>query len=343
MKRVKVWDVAVRVSHVALGSLVLAAFLTADEDDTVPLHTRLGLVLLGVVLFRLVWGFVGSPHARFKDFVKSPREVLAAARAMVRGKPESHLGHNPVGGMMVVALLATLFTIAATGIVIASGPEWNGALAGVLSKSSAHAVKELHEGAAQFLLVLVAFHVLGVVVSSLLEKQNLIKGMVTGYKRAPEAMEGSLTPARSRAFGLVAAVMFSVAAVLLAWKLLPVGTAEAATPSSAVLSQYEARARQEDPSFQRFDASRGRALYTEEHPGKNGTISCVTCHTEDARREGRSPVGKVIEPLAPSANPQRFTDLVKSDKWFDRNCKHVLGRLCTARERGDVLTYLFTM
>lgn len=343
MKRVKVWDIAVRLTHVALGCLVLGAFLTSEEDDTVPLHTRLGLVLLGVVLFRLVWGFVGSRHARFKDFVKSPREVLAAARAMVRGKPETHLGHNPVGGVMVVALLATLFTIAATGIVVAMGPEWNGALTGVLSKSSAHAVKELHEGAAGLLLVMVAFHVTGVVVSSLLEKQNLVKGMVTGYKRAPDALEPVSIAASSRAVGFVAALAFSVGAVFLVWKLLPVGTAEAAPPASAVLSQYEARAHQEDPSFKGFDASRGRALYSEEHPGKNGNVSCVTCHTEDARREGRSPVGKIIEPLAPSANPQRFTDIAKADKWFDRNCKQVLGRTCTARERGDFLTYLFTM
>ena len=339
MKRVKVWDVAVRVSHVLLGALVLGAFLTSEEDETVPLHVRLGLVLLGVVLFRLVWGFVGSRHARFKDFVKPPREVLAALKGMVRGKPGVHLGHNPVGGMMVVALLATLSTIAATGIAVAMGPEWNGPLAGVLTKSSAHAVKEVHEVAAHLLLVLVAFHVAGVVVSSLLERQNLFAGMVTGYKRGDQSM--TVEPsASSRVGGFVAALVVAVAAVLLVWKLLPVGTAQAA---SSVLSQYESRAKQEDPAFKGFDAERGRALYVEEHPGKKETTSCVTCHTSDPRRQGRSPAGKFIEPLAPSANPQRFTDIAKSDKWFDRNCKQVLGRPCTATERGDFITYLSTL
>jgi cytochrome b len=341
MKRVKVWDLAVRLSHLLMGALVLGAFLTAEEDDTIPLHTRLGLAMLGVVVFRVVWGFLGTRHARFSDFVKSPRVVLAAARDMVRGKPGVHLGHNPVGAMMVLALLATLLTIAGTGIIIAMGPEWDGALAGVLTKSSAHAVKELHEGAAGLLVVLIGFHVAGVVASSFLEKQNLLAGMVTGYKRAPEAMssEDGAWPWQ-RVGGFLAALVLGLGAVAVGWKLLPIGTAEAATP---VLSQYQARAQAEDPSFKGFDAERGRALYTEEHPGKNGNVSCVTCHKADARQEGRSPVGKVIEPLAPSANPQRFTDLAKSDKWFDRNCKQVFGRTCTARERGDVVTYLSTL
>lgn len=94
MKRVKVWDPAVRLSHLAMGVLVLAAFLTSEEDDTLPLHMRLGLGLLGVVLFRFVWGFVGSTHARSSDFVKGPKAVLAAVGGMVRGKPEHTLGHN---------------------------------------------------------------------------------------------------------------------------------------------------------------------------------------------------------------------------------------------------------
>ena len=136
------------------------------------------------------------------------------------------------------------------------------------------------------------------------------------------------------------AALVGLAAVLLLWKLMPIGNAEAATP---MLSRYEAFARAEEPGFTRFDAARGRALYFEEHDGRTGKISCATCHTSDPTRTGRSPVGKVIEPLAPSSNPSRFTDAATADKWFDRNCKQVLGRTCTSRERGDFLTYLDTL
>lgn len=338
MKQMKVWDLAVRSSHLAFGLLVLGAFLTSEEDDTIPLHTRLGLVLLGVVLFRVAWGFVGPRYARFKDFVRGPRDVIAALKDMVRGAPKHFVGHNPVGAVMVVALLATMLVVTLTGVVISQGPEWSGPL--LISKSTAHAVKEVHEAAAWLLPVLVAFHVAGVIVSSVLEKQNLIKGMITGLKRAPEATPVEPPAFVARAAGFVTAVLVALAVVLALWKLMPIGAAEAATP---VLSHYETAARAESPGFKAFDAARGRALYFEEHPGKNGPVSCATCHTRDATKVGQSPVGKVIDPLAPSANPDRFTDQAKADKWFDRNCKQVLGRTCNAQERGDFVTYLETL
>lgn len=334
MHKVKVWDLAVRSSHLLFGVLVLGAFLTAEEDELVPVHTRLGLVLLGVVLFRVVWGFVGSKHARFSDFVRSPRVVLAELRQMLRGKAGHFLGHNPVGAVMVVTLLATLLTVALTGVVVSQGPEWSGPL--LMSKSTAHAVKEVHEAAAWALPVLIAFHAAGVLLSSVLEKQNLVAGMVTGFKRgAPSSFA-----AESRVAGFLLAALVGLAAVLLLWRLMPIGGAEAASP---LLSRYETGARVEDPTFTGFDATRGRTLYLEEHDGRAGKISCATCHTTDARKGGRSPVGKVIEPLAPSANPSRFTDAATADKWFDRNCRQVLGRTCTSRERGDFLTYLQTL
>lgn len=338
MKKVKVWDLAVRLSHLLFGVLVLGAFLTSEEDDLIPIHTRLGLVLLGVVLFRVVWGFVGTRHARFADFVRSPREVLEALRGMIRGQPGHFLGHNPVGAVMVVTLLATLVTVTVTGVIVSQGPEWSGPL--LMSKSGAHAVKEVHEAAAWALPVLIFFHVAGVLLSSFLEKQNLVAGMVTGFKRDLGDPPASQPSTAARLVGFLLAALVGLGAVLGLWRLMPIGNAEAA---SGLLSRYEAGARAEDPSFKSFDAARGRSLYFEEHDGRTGKVSCATCHTSDATRPGRSPVGKLIEPLAPSVNPERFTDPAKADKWFDRNCKQVLGRTCTWRERGDFLTYLDTL
>jgi mono/diheme cytochrome c family protein len=191
---------------------------------------------------------------------------------------------------------------------------------------------------------MLVFHVAGVLLSSFLEKQNLVAGMVTGFKSAlplPPGGEGrgeGMAPSfMARTAGFLLAALVGLGAVLLLWKLMPIGTAEAASP---LLSRYEAGARAEDPAFKGFDAARGRTLYFEEHDTRTGKTSCATCHTPDATKVGRSPVGKVIEPLAPSANPQRFTDAATADKWFDRNCKQVLSRTCTQRERGDFLTYV---
>lgn len=337
MKRVKVWDLAVRTSHLLFGVLVLGAFFTADEDATIALHTRLGLVLLGVVLFRVAWGFVGSRYARFAEFVRSPREVLAALRAMARGAPQHFVGHNPVGAVMVVALLVTLLGVTVTGVVVSQGPEWSGPLQ--LSRGAAHAVKEVHEAAAWALPVLIALHVGGVLLSSVLEKQNLVLGMVTGFKRAPPQAVAAEPSRLARAAGFAVSALVGLSVLLALWRLMPIGEAQAATPSP-LLARYEAAARAEAPGFTGFDAARGRALYFAEHPAKNGPVSCATCHTDDPTQGGRSPAGKVIQPLAPSADPERFTDQAKADKWFDRNCKQVLGRPCTARERGDLLTWL---
>ncbi len=139
MKQVKVWDLAVRVTHLLFGVLVLGAFLTAEEDNNTPLHTRIGLVLFGLVVFRVVWGFVGTKHARFADFVRSPANVIKALGSMIRGRPGHFLGHNPVGAVMVIGLLVTLLTVALSGVVISLGPEWSGPL--TMSKATTHAIK----------------------------------------------------------------------------------------------------------------------------------------------------------------------------------------------------------
>lgn len=339
--KVKVWDLAVRAGHWAMGALVLGAFLTAGEDEATPLHTRLGLALLGIVVFRLVWGFVGSRHARFRDFVRSPRTVVAYTRQYVRGRPGRHLGHNPLGGVMVMAMLGTLAVVTLTGVATVLGPEWDGPLAGLLSEDTADAVKELHEASAWLLPWLVALHVGGVLLSSVLERQNLVAGMVTGYKRAPDVGSAPAEPPlAARLAGFAAALVLGVLAVVALWRVLP--TAEAAAPQDALLSQYRSEAAREAPGFQE-DVARGKTLYLTEHTRGSERTSCATCHTQDARQEGRSPVGKRIEPLAPSANAERFSDRKKADKWFDRNCKQVLGRTCTAGEKADLLAYLLTL
>lgn len=340
MKKVNVWDPAVRVFHWGLGALVLGAFLTADEDDLLPIHAKIGLVVLGAIVFRIAWGLWGSAPARFAAFVRSPREVLAYARDYVRGRPPVHTSHNPLGALMVLALLGTLLATIATGVLAYAGPENGGALAGTLSGGAAHDLEELHEALSGLLLVLVGLHVAGVIVSSFLERQNLILGMITGRKRAAGPPPAVPSVVRTAA-GLVGAALAGYAVVRTVMVMFPVPEAEAApgdTPA-ALLRGYEAEARKE-PGFTGADAARGKTLFTTAGRRDGEARSCTSCHTSDPRRPGKTPVGKAIAPLAPSANPEAFTDRKKADKWFDRNCKQVMGRGCTPAEKSDLLRFL---
>ena len=122
------------------------------------------------------------------------------------------------------------------------------------------------------------------------------------------------------------------------------GTVAAATGNAdreAILAGFAAEAKQADPAFAGFSAERGHAFWTAAHAGgKPETPSCTSCHTPDPTREGETRAGKQIAPMAVSKTPDRFTDPEKVAKWFGRNCNTVLGRDCTAVEKGDVITYL---
>lgn len=132
------------------------------------------------------------------------------------------------------------------------------------------------------------------------------------------------------------AVFATLALIIL---LLPL--AGFAAPREDLLSPYTASARATSPSFSGFSASRGEKLYfTEFRGGKPETPSCASCHGEDPRSAGRTPTGKVIDAVAISVTPTRYADPAKLEKWFKRNCNDVLGRECTALEKGDWLSYM---
>jgi cytochrome b len=171
---VRVWDPLVRVLHGALVAAVALAWATGDELDLV--HTGLGEAVAVLVAVRVAWGFIGPRRARFASFVRGPAAVLRYARGAVAGRAPRHLGHNPLGGWMIVALLATLLAVAGSGWLMTqdafSGSEW---------------LEELHEVLAHGLLVLVALHVAGAVLTGWQHGENLVKAMVSGRKRAPAA------------------------------------------------------------------------------------------------------------------------------------------------------------
>ncbi|ROR34641.1 cytochrome b/b6 domain-containing protein [Inmirania thermothiophila] len=167
---VTVWDPLVRILH---WSLVLAYALAWASAETLEgLHVAVGYLVGGIVALRLLWGLVGTRHARFRDFVRPPREAIAYLRALAAGDPPHHLGHNPAGGWSVVLMLATL------ALVVASG------LAALEPGGAGEAAEELHEFLAGLSLFLVLLHLGGVLLSSLLGGENLVRAMWTGRKRA---------------------------------------------------------------------------------------------------------------------------------------------------------------
>jgi cytochrome b len=182
---VKVWDPYVRFSHWATGLLVLGSYLSSGKGRFVAIHAGLGLTVAVLVLARVAWGFVGPGPARFSAFVHRPRAIVTYTRALARGRPPLHLSHNPLGGVMVVALLAVLLACTVTGAIAFAYPRLHGPFSDLVTPRVARAVREVHEGCTGILGSLIGLHVTGVLFSSWREGQNLVRGMVTGRKRAP--------------------------------------------------------------------------------------------------------------------------------------------------------------
>lgn len=181
---VRVWDSLVRLLHWSLAAGFAIAYVI--EDDWLPLHVWTGYVILGLVSVRVLWGFTGSRHARWSDFVKAPGEILAYLKAIFRSGATRYLGHNPAGGAMVIALLVSLVATGLSGLALYGGQELSGPLASVLGgmpEGRVHVLEDLHEVLANLTLLLVVLHVGGVVLTGLQHRENLIVAMITGYKR----------------------------------------------------------------------------------------------------------------------------------------------------------------
>jgi cytochrome b len=181
--QIKVWDPLVRIFHWTLVSAFAIAYLT--EDEFLTLHVYAGYTLLGLLAFRLIWGFIGSRHARFSDFVRGPGAALTYLKQMFTHRAKRYLGHNPAGGLMIVALLLSLLITALSGLAT-YGVEGFGPLAGWFRDFGIWDddwLEEIHEFFANFTLLLVAGHLGGVLLGSLLHQENLVRAMFTGRKR----------------------------------------------------------------------------------------------------------------------------------------------------------------
>ncbi|MGE0082070.1 MAG: cytochrome b/b6 domain-containing protein [Thiohalomonadaceae bacterium] len=186
VQRVRVWDVPVRLFHWTLVGLMVTLFVTAEVlEDAIQTHALAGYAVLALVLFRILWGFLGNSRARFADFVRGPGEVLRYAAGFFRGRHEFHAGHNPLGGWMVLALLAMVLLQAGIGLFTNDDILFEGPLAHWVSKDTSDWLTGLHEDVFHVLLVMVALHVSAVVLHRFLHGENLVVAMFTGCKEVP--------------------------------------------------------------------------------------------------------------------------------------------------------------
>ncbi len=212
LQSVRIWDLPTRLFHWALTSLVLAAFATGLQGGNWMIwHERAGLMILGLLSFRVVWGFVGSTYARFANFLPTPRLMLSYLRGHVHG-----LGHNPLGALSVFALLGVLLFQALTGLFANDDIAFAGPLFRLVSKAFSDSLTGLHRQSIWLIGGLVGLHIAAVLFYTLVRRNNLIRPMITGIKSVDPADQAD-TVRSATGGGPLALASALVVAALVVW------------------------------------------------------------------------------------------------------------------------------
>lgn len=168
-QKVLVWDAPTRVFHWVQALCFLGAYLTSDSEKTRDIHVALGYILFGMIVFRLLWGFVGTRYAKFSSFAYGPSKIFSYLVSLFKGKADHFVGHNPIGSVAIWLLLSGGLTLGVTGVML-------------LQDDFEDIVEEIHDYATNAMLIVIAIHLIGVFASSFLHKENLVRAMITGFK-----------------------------------------------------------------------------------------------------------------------------------------------------------------
>ncbi len=213
--RIRLWDLPVRIFHWTLTVVVTIAIISAElDDDLMEIHGKAGITIIGLVVFRLIWGIIGSTHARFANFVPG----LSDIRSYMKGRWKN-VGHNPIGALSVLALLLLLAAQAGTGLFANDDIDFTGPLANLVETTLSDQLTGIHHLLANFLLGLIALHIIAIGFYFFVKKDNLIKPMITGWKEVkPEMLPQATTPSGFRgspaAFVIACLIALAVAGVV---------------------------------------------------------------------------------------------------------------------------------
>lgn len=298
--------------HAWIAGGFLVAYLTADED-TYGMHQFAGYAVVAAIVLRLAVGLLfASPSP-----LSLPRPSWRVARQWLATRK----GRHPLFAWFAACLLL------AVGLA---------ALSGVLADGIGQ-LEHPHEAIAEFSLWLIVGHIVFVT-----WMHGARKWLARLRSRAPAAPAESSESASSAGARGKRSMNRRLLIGVTALSLLPFIALATDPRRNALLAEYEADARRADPAFTSFSAQRGEALFrTRSTVGDSRTPSCTACHTTDPRQQGRNAkTGRPIDPVAVSVEPKRFTDKATVEKQFARDCRSVLGRDCTALEKGDYVTFM---
>ena len=182
MKKILVWDLPTRMSHWLLVTAFITAFLTGDGEEWRLVHVAAGYAMAGIIVFRIFWGMTGTRYARFKSFLFSPRSVFTYLGGLLKGKPGHWIGHNPAGSYAIYTLILLGLAATASGFAVYAeiGGEW---------------LEEAHDILTYTMLGMVCFHIIGVIVSSRMHHENLVRSMIDGRKQGKN--EDAITSSKS--------------------------------------------------------------------------------------------------------------------------------------------------
>jgi cytochrome b len=207
MKRIRLWDLPTRIFHWSLLGAVVAAFISAQiGGNAMQWHGRFGIVILGLLAFRVTWGFVGSTYARFGNFVRGPKTVLSYLKGQWHG-----VGHNPMGALSVLGLLAILLVQGVTGLLSNDDIAFRGPYADAVSNNLSTLITGLHKTNFLLLVLLIATHLGAIVFYTRVKKEDLVRPMVLGYKD----VENEQTPGATGGGWVALAVALAVASIVM--------------------------------------------------------------------------------------------------------------------------------
>jgi cytochrome b len=210
MNRILIWDLPLRLFHWLLVLLVVVSVISAQiGGNAMQIHMLSGYTILTLLLFRILWGFLGGTHARFASFVRGPAAVISYLRALSRHAAGQHLGHNPAGAWSAILMLAALLLQVATGLFANDDISTEGPLAKLVSKALSDRITGVHHLNANLLFALIGLHLSAVAFYHFYKRENLVKPMLTGFK---DAAAGTSAAAQHGGSAWLAAALLAVCA-----------------------------------------------------------------------------------------------------------------------------------